>query len=151
MSTLAILPCGKRKIWDKDPDHGPAYVDEAYTGTLHLLTKRYAEIFCDEWVILSGKHGFCSKKEIIKDDYNLTFGMNEKGLITDETLKKQIEDKALDRFDQVVILTGKKHQKVIQRIGGISISDLYPLLGTRGIGEMQHLLKKAIDEETPLH
>lgn len=144
MRILAVIPCGKKKIWDQHPDLGPVKVEDAYVGNLHRLTRQYAEIFADDWVILSGKHGFCSKNEIINENYDITFGMEGHEVVSLETLKKQRNKKDLASFDQALILTGKKHQSIIEQIGGITKDDRYPLLGTRGIGEMQQRLKSAI-------
>ncbi|GEM01195.1 hypothetical protein SAMN05421839_10823 [Halolactibacillus halophilus] len=150
MRVLAVLPCGKRKIWNQTPDVGPMKVKDVYIGTLHRLTRQYAEIFADEWVILSGKHGFCSKDEMINEDYDITFGMKEADVISLHQLKQQLYHQGLDQYDRAIILTGKKHQRVIEAIGGITSDDRFPLLGTKGIGEMQQRLKWAIENKTPL-
>ena len=150
MRILAVLPCGKKKIWDKTPDVGPMKVKDVYIGTLHRLTRQYAEIFADEWVILSGKYGFRSKNEMINGDYDITFGMKGTDVIASRVLKQQIHRQGLDQYDRAIILTGKKHQRVIEAIGGVTKDDRYPLLGTKGIGEMQQRLKWAIENKTPL-
>lgn len=54
---LVIVPCGKRKIWDKHPDQGPTRADDAYIGTPFTLNRTYAERFGDRWVVLSAKYG----------------------------------------------------------------------------------------------
>ncbi|GEM03566.1 hypothetical protein HMI01_05540 [Halolactibacillus miurensis] len=150
MRVLAVLPCGKKKIWDKIPDVGPMKVEDVYIGTLHRLTRHYAEIFADDWVILSGKYGFRSRNEMIKEDYDITFGMKSADVVSSNTLMNQVVEQGLNRYDQALILTGKKHQQVIHAIGGITKDDRYPLLGTKGIGEMQQRLKQAIDKKQPL-
>lgn len=152
MRQLAIIPCGKKKIWDRYPDHKGEKVAEAYIGVLHRLTKQYAEMFCDQWVILSAKHGYSSPDEIIKSNYDLTFGMNETGLIiSNEDLIAQIKQKNLSEFDQIIALTGKKHQKIINATFSREQKIIYPLLGTKGIGEMQQKLKGAIETKRSLH
>ncbi|PXW92659.1 hypothetical protein DES38_102243 [Streptohalobacillus salinus] len=150
MRQIAILPCGKRKIWDVEPQRGPTKVNEAYIGTLHRLTKEYAQAYCDDWVILSAKHGFRSKNEMIEQNYDLTFGMDQDQIISTKALRKQITTLQLDRYDRAVILTGQKHKRVIEALGGITDNDVYPLLGTKGIGEMQQRLRSAINEKQPL-
>lgn len=150
MRTIAVLPCGKRKVWDKSIDAGPSKVEDVYIGTLHRLTRQYAELFADDWVILSAKHGFRSKNEIIHNNYDLTFGMKHPCEVTKEVLKRQRDRKEMDKYDRAIILTGKKHQRVITAIGGITEDDQYPLLGTKGIGEMQQRLKQAIDTNEPI-
>ncbi|MBM7540396.1 DUF6884 domain-containing protein [Amphibacillus cookii] len=151
MRRLAVIPCGKKKIWDVNPSLGPTKVEDAYIGNLHKLTREYAELFCDEWVILSGKYGYCSPDEIIKGNYDITFGMKEtEAQISFEKLKKQIKEKQLTVYDQIVVLTGKKHKKVVESTFDGKVSLVFPLLGTKGIGEMQQRLKKAILAKQPI-
>ncbi|WP_017471717.1 DUF6884 domain-containing protein [Amphibacillus jilinensis] len=151
MRKLAVIPCGKKKIWDVNPSLGPTKVEEAYIGNLHKLTREYAELFCDEWVILSAKHGYCSPFEIIKHNYDITFGMKTiEAQISYEELKQQIKEKQLTDYDQIVVLTGKKHKKVVESTFDGKIPLVFPLLGTMGIGEMQQRLKKAILAKQPI-
>ena len=49
---LVVAPCGRSKIWDREPDHGPVSAAEAYTGTPFQLNHEYAERFGDAWVVL---------------------------------------------------------------------------------------------------
>lgn len=149
---LAIIPCGKKKIWDKDPHKQGVTVDEAYIGVLHRLTKQYATLFCDQWVIMSAKHGFQLPYEIIPSNYNLTFGMKRSPfVITNQQLMKQWKEKDLIKYEQIIVLTGKKHKKVIDQLFLTDQEIIYPLLGTQGIGDMQKKLKLAIESKHPLH
>ncbi|WP_079709292.1 DUF6884 domain-containing protein [Paraliobacillus ryukyuensis] len=150
MRTLAIIPCGKKKIWDKYTNLGPVNVNEAYIGTYHRLSKQYANQFCDQWVVLSGLHGYMLPNEIVPANYDVTFNMKDKAeqIITLEQLNKQVKRKKLDCFDRVIALTGKKHMPYIER--SIPQAVEYPLLGTKGIGEIQQKLKRAIQMNTPL-
>lgn len=152
MSKLAILPCGKKKIWDLDPTIGREEVREVYVGTLHRLTRQYAEMFCDQWVILSAKHGYCFPNERIEENYDLTFGMPKgEAVISKEQLKVQIEEKRLQEYDQIIVLTGKKHKSIVEQTFDQASKLAFPLLGTKGIGEMQQRLKQAIVNNQPLH
>ncbi|WP_067839906.1 DUF6884 domain-containing protein [Amphibacillus sediminis] len=152
MRQLAIIPCGKKKIWDKDPTKGPVTVAEAYCGVLHHLTRAYAEKFCTDWVILSAKYGYCSKNDIIKGNYDLTFRTNNTHLvISHQTLMNQIKQKKLDQYDQIIALTGQKHKKIIDRTFNSNVPLFYPLLGTKGIGDMQRRLKQAIVNNKSIH
>ncbi|WP_440895151.1 DUF6884 domain-containing protein [Amphibacillus sp. Q70] len=152
MSKLAILPCGKKKIWDLDSTRGREVVREVYVGTLHRLTRQYAEIFCDQWVILSAKYGYCFPDEMIEGNYDLTFGMSQgEAIISKEQLLKQIGEKKLQAYDQIIVLTGKKHKAIVEQTFDQVSKLVFPLLGTKGIGEMQHRLKQAIINKQPLH
>lgn len=151
MSVLAIIPCGKRKLWDKYSDAGEVEVSSAYIGVLHRLCQQYAKQFCDQWVILSGLHGFKLPHDYIPCNYDVTFGMKEKQdqIISISDLKEQVKQKELDQFDRIIGLTGKKHMPYIDQSFPSKV--VYPLMGTKGIGEIQQKLKQAILENRPLH
>ena len=59
--TLVIVPCGKSKIWDRDPDAGPTAARAAYVGSPFKVNREYAETFGEAWVILSAKYGFLQR------------------------------------------------------------------------------------------
>lgn len=50
MKRLCIIPCGKKKIWDVQPDTGPVRAEDAYLSPFHQACERYAENIFDEWV-----------------------------------------------------------------------------------------------------
>ena len=43
---LVIVPCGRSKVWDKSPEHGPTPVRDAYTGSPFKVNREYAEYLC---------------------------------------------------------------------------------------------------------
>ena len=43
MKDLCIVTCGKKKIWDKNPDSGPTEAKNVYIGPLSKKAKEYAE------------------------------------------------------------------------------------------------------------
>ncbi|MGP4040476.1 DUF6884 domain-containing protein [Gracilibacillus sp. D59] len=151
MTQLCILPCGKKKIWDKIPGAGPTKAKNTYIGVLHRLCRQYVEMYFDNWVIISGKHGLLLPDDIVSENYDVTFRPNDPNVITVEVLRNQVSDKKLDLFDDIVVLTGKKYQPILNKTFHDVYSLQYPLLGTKGIGEMQALLKNSIDNKKPLH
>ncbi len=48
---LVVVPCGRSKIWDRNPDLGPI-ATEAYTWTPFRLNRQYAECFGAAWVVV---------------------------------------------------------------------------------------------------
>ena len=58
MRRLCIIPCGKKKIWDKYPDYGPMEAKDVYISPFGKACQAYATMFFENWVILSAKHGF---------------------------------------------------------------------------------------------
>ncbi|QGH34347.1 hypothetical protein GI584_10075 [Gracilibacillus salitolerans] len=151
MSQLCIIPCGKKKIWDKIPDVGPTKAKNAYIGVLHSLCRQYVELYFDNWVIISGKHGLLLPGDMVPGNYDVTFRPNDPDVITIDVLRYQLREKGLGLFRDIVVLTGKKYQPIINQTFHEADSIQYPLLGTRGIGEMQGLLKNSIENNQALH
>jgi len=56
---IGLVACGARKL-----SH-PAPARELYAGMLFRLASAYAERACDEWYILSGKHGLVLPDEVL--------------------------------------------------------------------------------------
>jgi hypothetical protein len=70
---LVAVPCGRSKIWDREPHHSSVTAAEAYTGTPFRLNRQYAERFGDAWVVLSAKYGFIAPTFIIPEPYEVSF------------------------------------------------------------------------------
>lgn len=51
IETFAIVSCGSRKADEKCP------AQDLYTSTHFQLKRRWAELYCDGWLILSAEHG----------------------------------------------------------------------------------------------
>ncbi|WP_454101224.1 DUF6884 domain-containing protein [Metabacillus sp. SLBN-84] len=150
MKELCIIPCGNRKIWDKEPHIGEVEAKYAYTGTFHLLCRQYADLFySDQWVILSAKHGFLLPEDPVPGSYNLSFSMKSDEIIKLEDLKKQAADKNLLQYERLIVLGGKKFRPIAAAV--FEGEAVFPLSGCRGIGYMQQKLKKAIAEKRRIH
>ncbi|GAA0613955.1 hypothetical protein GCM10009001_33990 [Virgibacillus siamensis] len=151
MKQLSVIPCGRKKIWDRYENTGAVTAREAYIGTLHHLCRNYAEAFTDAWVVLSAKHGFLFPEDIVPGQYNVTFNQKSDEIITGDNLRAQVRKKQLDQFDMLVVLTGKKYKPVINSVFDSDHRRIYPLLQYSGIGYMQQALKKAVQENEPIH
>lgn len=151
MKQLSIIPCGIKKVWDKHPELGAVTAKEAYVGTFHTLCRRYAEIFTNNWVVLSAKHGFLFPDDIVDGPYDVTFNQKSDEIISTQRLQAQVKMKKLDQYDELIVLTGKKYKKVIEASFGASFPATFPLLQYKGIGYMQQGLKRAIQEGIPIH
>jgi hypothetical protein len=57
--TIGVIACGKAKL-----DH-PAPARELYTGNLFRAAREYVETRCDEWFILSAKHGLVLPDDVL--------------------------------------------------------------------------------------
>ena len=60
MKSLVIIPCGKSKIWDTEPDVRDVAARFVYTSSYFKINKEYAEKFGSNWLILSAKYGLIS-------------------------------------------------------------------------------------------
>lgn len=45
MKRLCIIPCGKKKIWDKYPDYGPMEAKDVYISPFGKACQAYATMF----------------------------------------------------------------------------------------------------------
>jgi hypothetical protein len=69
---LVVVPCGRRKIWDREPDRGSAAAAEAYTATPFRLNRQYAERFGAAQGVLSAKYGFIAPDFSIAELYEVS-------------------------------------------------------------------------------
>ncbi|RLQ95381.1 DUF6884 domain-containing protein [Falsibacillus albus] len=153
MQTLCIIPSGKPKIWDRTPGAGPVPAHDAYVGTLHSLCQKYARTHFEQWIILSPKYGFLLPGELVPSTYDLSFSRrgDQEYTISIEELNAQATEKYLDAFPEIVMLGGKKFKPIIETCFPTAVHFHYPLFGTRGIGDMQAMLKDALLNNEKLH
>ena len=145
MKRLCIIPCGKKKIWDKHSNYGPMEAKDVYISPFGKACQAYATMFFESWVILSAKHGFLRPNDIVLENYDLAFDSKSDEVISIEQLQKQLVDKSLLQFDEIVLLAGKKHKKVVTKLYPEEMIT-YPLEGCKGIGYMLQRLKEAVKE-----
>lgn len=107
--------------------------------------RRMQLCFFENWVILSAKHGFLRPNDIVLENYDLAFDSKSDEIISMEQLKQQMIEKELLQFDEIVLLAGKKHKKVVTQLYQEEIIK-YPLAGCKGIGYMLQRLKGAVGE-----
>ena len=115
MKTLVIVPCGKRKIWDKNPKAGPTKAKNAYTGSPFKVNWEYAEIFGDPWAILSAKYGFLEPDQISPENNNVTFNDPSTNPITIPELKKQVE-RSYSYYTCIVTLGGRTYSEIASHV-----------------------------------
>ncbi|MED3357173.1 hypothetical protein P4414_18690 [Bacillus thuringiensis] len=149
MKRLCIIPCGKKKIWDKHSNYGPMEAKDVYISPFGKACQAYASMFFENWVILSAKHGFLRPSDIVLKNYDLAFDSKSDEVISIEKLQKQMVDKSLLQFDEIVLLAGKKHKKVVTKLYPEEMIT-YPLEGCKGIGYMLQRLKEAVKEEAEI-
>ena len=145
MKRLCIIPCGKKKIWDKHSNYGPMEAKDVYISPFGKACQAYATMFFENWVILSAKHGFLRPNDIVLENYDLACDSKSDEVISIEQLQKQLVDKSLLQFDEIVLLAGKKHKKVVTKLYPEEMIT-YPLEGCKGMGYMLQRLKEAVKE-----
>jgi len=150
MKTLCIVPCGSRKIWDKNPFAGPTPAKDVYIGSFAKKCQEYARTFySDSYVILSARYGFLWPDDIIPSNYNVTFNDLSTRPITIPEMKKSAVTKKLLDYDQIVVIAGRNYFEMAKQVfPGKIVRN--PLKGCSGNGVMEHRMALAIESNTPL-
>ncbi|GGE60547.1 DUF6884 domain-containing protein [Priestia taiwanensis] len=146
MKRLCIIPCGKKKIWDVIPEVGPTIAKQVYISPFGKACQEYASTFFCTWVVLSAKHGFLFPDDVVDENYDLAFDSKDSKVITGEELYEQMIKKQLIEYDEVVVLGGKKHYRVVENLYPKE-KLTFPLQGLKGIGYMLQRLNRAVEEE----
>jgi hypothetical protein len=138
---LVIIPCGKSKIWNKEPSRGQVKAKNAYTGSPFKVNKEFAENFADRWIILSARYGFIDPDTLIMD-YEETFLKPGPHTVKLETLIRQINDKDLLDFRRIICIGGKAYQeRAAKAFGNYGISVEFPAKGMP-IGKSMGFIKR---------
>lgn len=150
---MIIVPSGRPKIWDKNPDLGAVPACRAYTGTFHKLCKSYAHSFDKTYFVLSPKFGFLKPDDLVLHSYDTRFTQKgtSKSTISLEQLRKQWHELAIPTTETIVVLGGQKFKPLMEAVAeDTSHTFIYPLHGLGGIGFMQSALKEAIEKGVSL-
>jgi hypothetical protein len=141
---LIIVPCGERKIWDRNPDHGPSPAREAYIGPPFVINRQYAERFATRWVVLSAKYGFIAPNFIIPGPYNVTFKMKRTNPVSAVMLTEQVKREGLGEFEAIIGLGGAEYRdRVAVAFAENGVKPVFPFAGYPKIGKMMQAVKKA--------
>lgn len=147
---LVIVPCGKSKIWDRNPNWGPVAAADAYTGNLFRLNRQYAERFGDAWLVPSAKYGFVSPDFPIPGSYNVTFRRPATEPMPRDRLRQQVREQQLSRFQTIVGLGGKEYRDAVREaFAGLQVRLVFPFAGLSSQGQMQQMTKRAIVSGDP--
>ena len=145
---VCIISCGKAKIWDNPGKKKPkafVYAKDAYTGPLFTSAKNYAEQrHRGPWYILSDKYGLILPGEEIEN-----YDVSPEEIKDDPEFFEAVHHRArsdpdLSRAKKIVLIAGKIHQDIIERIfPGVEIYN--PVQGLSQ-GERMHVLKNLTAE-----
>lgn len=149
--TLVIVPCGKAKIWDKQPNAGPTPAGQTYIGSPFKVNRQYAKRFGDAWVVLSAKYGFLRPTDAIEGPYNVTFKRSDPQSIPVETLRQQVRARHLDGYGRVIGLGGKEYrERITEAFAGTGLQPLFPFAGLP-LGLSLAAAKQAVRLAGPSH
>ena len=144
MKTLCIVPCGKRKIWDQNPDAGPTKARFVYIGPFATKCREYAKMcYPSSWCILSAKHGFMFPNDVVPGPYDVSFNDKRTNPITTKELLSQAIEKELDNYQPIVVVGGKNYVDIAKEVFS-SKEILTPLSDCKGMGYMMSRLKDAV-------
>lgn len=114
--TLVVIPCGVRKIWDRNPAAGKIPAKDAYTSQLFRAQRTYAEAFGTDWVILSARYGLTHPDQLI-ENYDCKFApadLEPKNWWRLEGLARQA--RSLPPYDLVILLGSKLYRSILRRV-----------------------------------
>jgi hypothetical protein len=150
MKKLCVVPCGKTKIWSKDPKAGPTPARMVYIGPFASTCRKYAEHFYpNSYMILSAKYGLLAPNDGIPGDYNVTFNDPSTNPITADQLRIQVDKKGLRKYDCIIVLGGRRYVDMLEK-AFVGKKIVNPLEGCSGNGEMMSVLLQAIQRNKPL-
>jgi hypothetical protein len=148
MRSICIIACGKKKIWDENPESESVKAENLYTGTFTRKCIKYAKKSdFDSWCILSAKYGLLFPDEVVQGQYNECFHNKISNPMTLAELSLQIKSKELDNYEKIIILGGRYYTNMIKNL--FKGKEVYnPLNGCKGIGHMMKRLNELIDAKT---
>ena len=146
MRILAVVPCGKAKIWDRKPKAGETEAKDAYVGAPFRVNRKFVEKVADRWVILSAKYGFIDPNFVIPGNYNVSFKDPSTDPIDAEILEEQLKEKNLSGYDFVVALGGKDYASIVKEVFQSVSRVVAPAEGLRP-GNAMHYLKSLLQYE----
>jgi len=149
MKSLCIISCGKKKIWDENPETGPVKAENVYTGSFTRKCIEYAKKSgFDSLCIMSAKYGFLFPDETVQGPYDECFHNKVSNPMTLDELSLQTKSKGLDRYEKITILGGKHYMIMINKL--FNEKEIYnPLEGCKGIGYMMKRLNDLIEGLSP--
>ncbi|QDS94648.1 hypothetical protein FF011L_34280 [Roseimaritima multifibrata] len=145
-SILVVVPCGRAKIWAKQPTVGPIFAKDAYTGSPFKVNRKYAERKGNNWIILSAKYGFILPDFELPGPYEVTFKRNSSGPVSTEILKQQVAMMKLDQYADVIGLGGKEYRAaIVAAFESTRVEPTFPFAGLP-IGKAMQATKQASEQ-----
>ena len=106
--SIALIPCSKSKkkgIYRAYELYSPSKMFRWYV--------KYANMYCEDWYILSAKHGLISKDKLLQDyDYTLKYAKQKDVKSYCEKISKQITDIIPVEYE-LIIFAWEKYTKYL--------------------------------------
>jgi len=145
---LVVIPCGKSKIWDKNPGADPQKARDAYTSAYFNVNRQYADSRHCDWMIVSPKYGFMRPGFVIPSNYDVTFESQSPDPISVRELKRQVEKREMSSYDQITVLGGRGYVETVREAFSNTKANIEaPFVGHR-MGEQMGMIKKALRDES---
>lgn len=144
----AIVGCGSQKL-DLSGDKGPVAISRLYISNYFELKREYAKECCDEYLILSAKHGLVQPGFYVTDDYDLPVadldGTDLSQWVSDVSSElRRIADHHPE--DTLVMLAGQDYLEPLEgALDQLPNKVKYPFEDTTGIGDQMGWLKDQIE------
>ena len=110
---LLIIPCSKKKIWDKMPILRDVPAKYAYTSTYFRLCRSLAERMNVPWFILSAKYGLIPPEYIIPNNYDVSFKANPGKSADLQLIIRQMKNHKIYKFEKIYSLCGNHYNKIL--------------------------------------
>lgn len=144
MKRICLVACAGKKLGFE------ARASEIYISDLFTKSKHFAELYCDEWYILSAKHHLLKPSDAVSP-YDLTLNTLNRGKLDDWAAKVISQLRQFtSRGDHVTILAGERYRENV--VGWLEAHGCFvsvPLKGL-GIGRQLQLLGRACENKLRL-
>lgn len=71
------------------------------------MNREYVSMFYEDWIILLAKHGFLRPTDVVQKKYDVTFRSLNPEIVSIQELKKQVREKGLFQYDELVVRGGR--------------------------------------------
>lgn len=110
---LLIVPCSKKKIWDRQPLLRNISAKDAYLSPYFKLCRALAESTKASWLIFSAKYGLIHPDFLIPENYDVSFGIKSNKTISQSLILQQMKLYQVLAFKRVYSFCGRNYNKYL--------------------------------------
>jgi len=141
--TLLIVPCSKKKIWDRKQMAKSVPAKDAYVSPYFKLCRILAESISVPWLIFSAKYGLIQPDFVIPANYDVSFDKNSNKTADLSLITQQMKFYQVHNFKKVYSFCGSNYNKILRDafvLFNKSIENPFPE-NMRSIGKRQKWIK----------